>query len=618
VVPSDTFFLGIGPDPLPEEYQWGLQTLDLPAAWGYSRGHAYVGIADFGIQISHPDLQQNFRSQLSFDVGENDDVVEEKYPDITITIQDGIEAPLGGHGTHVAGIIAATPNNGIGAAGVCWNCSLMIGKFTKSGPDPDNPDKNILIRDFTTLADTINWLVRSGAQVVNVSSGGSGGGYGYPDYPIELKNAISFADSMDVVVVASAGNQDSGESKWELDYPARDSRVISAGAVDIDETVPSWSHCDSHQELDVAAPGVNIVSTFNEGMVHNTGAPNVMGYSYYCADEVDNYLNDEHLGYGLCNGTSMAAPHVTGIAALLRSVNPLLNKEAIRSLINDYASNGIQGWWSPPSGYGVPNALYSVKAALGTSDGETLVNRLTPLFELYSSTGQDYLFTSSPQAASSALYQTLPPQPLAGHVSWNSTNGVGGAVPGYEHFPGVDYAWIFDMPKASFYVFTTHRNPFNESRELVPLYRLSYKGPTSSNAYNVDHAYATRQSEVAAATNEAVGYHLDGIEGYIFSADYAQPTGTVPLYSRYNPTRDDHVIVPGPYLSQMTSRGYTVADPTDILGYVYLNKDSDGDTLIDGFEMIAGTNAIVRDTDGDGRSDGIEINRYPYSDPLVP
>jgi hypothetical protein len=359
-----------------------------------------------------------------------------------------------------------------------------------------------------------------------------------------------------------------------------------------------------------------IVSTFGEEMAHNFGSSVYNEYDFYCADTYrSGLLLTEHLGYGLCTGTSMSAPHVSGIAAILRSVNPLLEKEAIRSLITDYATTPANNHRNL-----IPNALDSVKAALGTADGETLINRLTPLFELYSSEGEDYLFTSSPQAAMSALYHSLPPQPAAGSIKWWTTQGVGETVPGYEKFPAGDYAWWWDKPKASFYVFTTHRHPTDENGELIPLYRLSINAPTSSNVYNVDHAYVTQQVQLDAA--ESAGYDLDGIEGYIYPAgeNHNQPPGTVGLYSRYNPSRDDHVLVPEPYLSTMTSRGYTVNSPDniDVMGYVYLNKDSDGDTLIDGFETIIGTDPSIKDSDEDGIIDGIEVNRFPYSDPLVP
>ena len=588
VVPSDPLFQSTDPNPLPIEYQWGMQPLNMSEAWDYSRGHAYIGVADYGIQTTHPDLQENFRPHLSFDIAENDSDVDEQntdYPNI------------GGHGTHVAGILAGSSDNGEGITGICWDCSLMVGKIAKTILDGlGNPVTYAPTSD--TVADGITWLTNAGAQVINLSLGRpSFDANGDPrDYP-NIETAIAHAEKMDVVMVAAAGNR----TLNELDFPALDPRVISAGAIDRGGIVPVWSNTSDN--LDLSAPGVIILSTFYTNYVHSTD-PDML-----CMDnDPDN--NEQISGYGQCTGTSMATPHVAGIAAILRSINPLLSKNHIKDLLKGYASHKTNP--SPALGNGVPDALASVEAALGTVDGAVIKNRLTPLFELYSSAGQDYLFTSSPQAAMAAIYQALPPQPSAGNIKWYSTNGVGGTVPGYEKFPAVDYAWWHDMPKASFYVFTTHRTPIAGS-ELVPLYRLSYQAPTSSNAYNVDHAYATQQNQVDAAI--AAEYDLDGIEGYIFSVDYPQPTGTVKLYSRYNPSRDDHVIVPEPYLSQLTSQGYTVNSPADVLGYVYLNRDSDGDTLIDGFEAIIGTNASVRDSDGDGLSDGREIGDYPYSDP---
>jgi hypothetical protein len=305
----------------------------------------------------------------------------------------------------------------------------------------------------------------------------------------------------------------------------------------------------------------------------------------------------------------MAAPHVSAIAGLLRSVNPLLKKDQIKAALIQHASQANAK--DNLLGYGISNPLSSVKAVLGKSDGQQLVNRTTPLFSFYSYSGQDHLYTTKPQMAMSAMFGELQPQPAI-TINW-SPNYSAKPVPGYRSFPKPGLIW--DIPFASVFILTTHNNPFNPNSELVPLYRLSRQTTNGANERNVDHTYATLQSEID--YYQANHYQLDGIEGYIYPDYESQPEGTVRLYRQYNPRHDDHAIFPEGNLSSMNLRGYNVSDQgRSWLGYVYPNQDSDRDGLIDGFERIAGTNLNDSDSDNDGVSDGNEINNYPYGDPL--
>lgn len=306
----------------------------------------------------------------------------------------------------------------------------------------------------------------------------------------------------------------------------------------------------------------------------------------------------------------MSTPHISGIAAILRSTNPLLNKWQIKELLTSKASRTD----NPDNAYGkgLPDPLASVKAALGTVDGVTLKNRLTPLFSLYSSAGQDHFYTTVPQMAMAALYERLQPQPAGGEVKWRSSGG--SRTPCYYAFPR--FSWMpSEPPMASVYIFTTHNNPVDPATELVPLYRLSYQGNyTGSNPLNVDHTYTTEESGIELFENN--NYKLDGIEGYIYPRTvFPQPAGTVRLYRKYNPVRDDHAIFPESELASMIALGYTRNTGNDWIGYVYLNQDSDRDGLIDGFEAVIGTDSTNPDSDSDGMLDGYEVNYY-YTDPL--
>ncbi|HEV8240576.1 MAG TPA: S8 family serine peptidase [Thermoanaerobaculia bacterium] len=580
----------------PTQYQWGSHALNLPAAWDRIEGHAYIGMADTGLEVNHPDLRAfhlagasyvydggNFRPQLSWDFIHNDNNVDEG---------DGsFGGSLAGHGTHTSGIVAATANNGIGVAGACWHCSLLMGRMSGSK---------------TSVANAISWDARHGAQIVNASLGWPTND---PNLGIVL-TAVALADDRDIAMFASPGND-----KMDIEFPASDSRVISVGGTEFDgsfwveEVCPRPGYtgtieCGSNYTVtpgtkmqDLVAPAQKVLSTFYTGAEWNTA----LG----CGDSTD-----PTPGYGLCTGTSMSAPYAAGAAGLLRSANPLLSKGAIRSLLVNYASRANA--WSPQFGYGLPNVAASVTAALGFAASQSLPNRLTPFFSLYSSIATDFSYTTVPQAAAAAILD-----------SGSAYDPTGPAVAGYPKFPGDPLCSGVPCfpPRASVFVFAGEKPPFAGAPPLVPLYRMTFT-PADSQDVNRDVSYATTITEVLGFKN-GFGYDLDGIEGYIYQPCTPEPScipaGAVRLYRRYNSTRLDYAIFPESELVSMASLGYTSPGAfAEVLGYAYPNIDSDGDSLIDGFELLMGTNPVVADSDGDGSSDGAEALNYPYCDPLRP
>ena len=118
----------------------------------------------------------------------------------------------------------------------------------------------------------------------------------------------------------------------------------------------------------------------------------------------------------------------------------------------------------------------------------------------------------------------------------------------------------------------------------------------------------------------SAGYELDGIEGYVYQRCTPEPacipSGAVRLYRLYNVARDDYAIFPESELAQKQAEGY-VSSPglNDWIGYVYPNLDQDGDQLVNGFEILLGINPAWPDSDCDGRTDGVEVLQFPYSDP---
>ena len=267
--PNDTYF----------GQQWGLTKIKAQEAWNYTTGNSSVKVAilDTGIDQDHPDLASR--------------IVANQNLSSSATIDD-----LYGHGTHVAGIVAALTNNGIGVAGVGYNTSLMNVKVmddTGNGFDSD-------------LASGIIWAADNGAKVINMSLGGA-------DASITLENAVNYAWNKGVVLVASAGNNGNSQTN----YPAYYTNCIAVAATDQNDAKSSFSTYGSW--VDVAAPGSSILSTL----------PNHANYV------------QQHYGagfsYGLLSGTSMAAPFSSGLAALIWATQYGTSAFAVRSRIENTA-----------------------------------------------------------------------------------------------------------------------------------------------------------------------------------------------------------------------------------------------------------------------------------------
>ncbi|MFA9556223.1 S8 family peptidase [Evansella sp. AB-rgal1] len=207
-----------------------------------------------------------------------------------------------GHGTHVAGIAAAITNNLDGIAGVSWNNPILAVKSLDH-----NAEGNSL-----SIAKGIIWAVDNGAKVINLSLGDA------HDSDI-MYEAIRYAYENDVVLIAASGN-DNVEIPM---YPAAYKEVLAVGAVDPHRERAFFSNYGNH--IDVTAPGEHIPSTF---------------------------LSNQ---YVMMSGTSMAAPHVAGMAGLIRSVNPELTNEEIYTIIRNTSDDlGEQGY-DPFYGYGEIN-----------------------------------------------------------------------------------------------------------------------------------------------------------------------------------------------------------------------------------------------------------------------
>lgn len=278
---------------------WGLTKTNCPEAWDITKGqNVIVAVIDSGVDGSHPDLVNNLWKSSTGSWGYD------------FSDNDNDPSPDGDHGTHVAGTIAGVGNNGQGVIGVAPNVTIMALKIFPQAYS-------------SVCADAIRYAVDNGAKVLNNSWGPKNRSESDPT----IENAIKYAHSKGAVVVFAAGNSNDDAQYY---YGGNSPYTICVAAVDSNFNRASFSNYGS--VVDIAAPGVGIKSTVING------------------------------SYGNKSGTSMAAPHIAGLAALILSQNPgysydqVLNK--IKSTATPVSATNI--------GAGVMNAYAAVSGGTGS------------------------------------------------------------------------------------------------------------------------------------------------------------------------------------------------------------------------------------------------------------
>jgi type VII secretion-associated serine protease mycosin len=274
VTPNDTYY---------SAYQWNLPQIEAPHAWALSTGSGdvIVAVLDTGVDLDHPDLQGKTVSGRDF-VNNDSDASDDE-----------------GHGTHVAGIVAARTNNSRGVAGVSWESKIMPVKvldWSGSGTHSE-------------IAEGIRWAADHGAHIINLSLGGESGS-------TTLQNAVNYAYNRGALMVASAGN--SYQEGNPVIYPAAYPHVLAVAATGDQDEHASYSETGSY--VDVAAPGGNPTGSWDSN-------PNHWIMSTYLGGS----------GYAQVAGTSQAAPHVAGLAALIWSVSSSLSNDQVEQTIEETA-----------------------------------------------------------------------------------------------------------------------------------------------------------------------------------------------------------------------------------------------------------------------------------------
>ncbi|MGI8687363.1 MAG: S8 family serine peptidase [Thermomicrobiales bacterium] len=277
--------------------QYGMSKVQAPGAWSVTHGSASVTVAilDCGIYEAHPDLAGKVIAREDFTGSANG-------------TDDRCD-----HGTHVAGIASATTNNATGVAGLGYETKLLNGKVLSDGGSGYD----------SQIADGIRWAADSGANVINMSLGGAG------TCSQAFQDAIDYAWGKNVVIVAAAGN---GGGTASI-QPANCAHVVAVASTDGNDARSGFSNYGGWVPL--AAPGSEIYSTVNPNLSENNGN-----------------------AYAYLSGTSMATPHVAGLAALLWSTLWGTSAQAVIQRMESTADHiaGTGTNWQ----YGRINALTAV------------------------------------------------------------------------------------------------------------------------------------------------------------------------------------------------------------------------------------------------------------------
>ena len=286
---SETSFAAANNDPLADQ-QWGLVTIGAPSVWSITRGAGVtVAVIDSG-SGPHPDLEANMDAGRTM-FG-------------SIDSAGVVDVDPAGHGSHVAGIIAAVADNGIGGAGVAPQSRILPIRVLGANGEGDSKD----------VSKAVRFAVDSGAKVINLSLGGS-------SESTSLTAAIQYAVDRNVLVVAAAGN---GGSDATPKWPGASDLTVAVTAIDRANSVTNFGQRGDY--IDLAAPGASIVSTVG---------------------------ND----YKIQSGTSMAAAFVTGAAALLFAAQPTITASQVRDVLQRTATDIGAPGRDTTFGYGLINLV---------------------------------------------------------------------------------------------------------------------------------------------------------------------------------------------------------------------------------------------------------------------
>ncbi len=327
-------------DAAADENAWHLEAIDIESAWSQVKcdGAVTVAVLDTGCDMAHEDLAANVLADYAWNAYKNEPLNCDYY----------------GHGTHVAGCIAATANNGAGTAGSSYNAKVLpINVFDAYGSDQWSSTTKALISAYDYLFEFDDRHPEYNLHVVNMSLGGYGNASADD---LALQGRIKQARERDIVSVCAGGNGVNGVPQTDGHYPSDYEDCVAVTALSTDGYHPtSW--CDYNAAKDICVPGESIYSTV----------------PLYCKMEG----NANWWAYSAVSGTSMATPITAGVFALLWAARPDLTVDDAVAAIKESASDRLQipdDWYTQgrdPSMYGA--GILSAGNAVGYA-----LNRVGP------------------------------------------------------------------------------------------------------------------------------------------------------------------------------------------------------------------------------------------------
>ncbi len=335
--------------------QWHYPTINLPLAWDITDGDraqdVIVAVIDTGVFLAHEDLSNQLVAGFDFISdpanARDGDGIDNNPNDPG---DSALQNQSSWHGTHVAGTIAAETNNNQGGAGVSWEAKIMPLRVlgVNGGTSYDTVQAVLFAAGLSNDSGTLPAQI---ADVINLSLGGGGNS-------TAEQNAFTAARDAGVIIIAAAGN----ENTSQLSFPASYNGVISVSATGLDNSLAPYSNFGS--EIDIAAPGGNqAVDLDNDN--NGDGILSAL---------VDDSSASSRSSYAFYQGTSMAAPHMAGVVALMRAVHPTLSPDDLDTLIR---SGNISTDLGPVGrddsfGYGLIDALKAVQQAQTLNNGGVL------------------------------------------------------------------------------------------------------------------------------------------------------------------------------------------------------------------------------------------------------
>jgi len=328
MVPNDTYY----------DFQWHLDNsdyhgLNLEKAWDISQGQGVVvAVIDTGIAYENYCTGSGWYQTCFKQAPDLADTCFVQGYDFYNDDSHPNDDSSPGHGTHLAGTIAQSTNNHYGVAGVAFKACLMPVKVLSSSGGGTYAD----------LADGIYYAADHGANIINISSGGSADA-------ATLKDAVAYAYDHGVTIVAGAGNDGSSRKVYPAGY---DDYVIAVGATQYDQQLAPYSNYGSY--VDLVAPGGNS----NLDQNHDGYGDGVLQQS----QKISSY-NQVSFGYYFFQGTSMSAPHVAGVAALIIANGNATTPDQVREVLQTTAEDLGSAGYDTTYGWGLVDAFAALQGS---------------------------------------------------------------------------------------------------------------------------------------------------------------------------------------------------------------------------------------------------------------